>query len=451
MPELPTGTVTFLFTDIEESTRLLQRVGDEAYGDLLAAHARVLREAIAAGSGIEVQTEGDAFFAAFPTAAGALLAAVHAQRALSRHPWPDGNAVRVRMGVHTGEGILGGDNYIGLDVHRAARIGAAGHGGQVLISAATRGLVESALPKGVGLRDLGAHRLKDIEQPEHLHQLLVEGLSDRFPPIRTLDASQTNLPPQRTSFVGREHEAAQATAILDRVRLLTLTGPGGIGKTRLALKVAADALGRFADGVYMADLSPIDGPSLVPAAIVRALQVREQPGRDPLDSLADHLRDLEVLLVVDNLEHLLEAASVVGRLLDAAPRLTVLATSRVPLHIAGEHEFPVPPMALPDGVDRPDLEELSRYEAVRLFVERASAVRPGFRLTPENAAAIAQITVQLDGLPLAIELAAGRAKLLDPDAILARLGTRLSLLTGGARDLPARQQTLRAAIGEVGG
>ncbi len=445
MPDLPTGTVTFLFTDIEGSTQLLQRVG-EGYRDILAAHDRMLGEAIAAAGGVVVQTEGDAFFAAFPTAAGALRAAVEAQRALSGHPWPAGHVVRVRMGVHTGEGVLGGANYVGLDVHRAARIAAAGHGGQVLVSDATRALVENAMPIGVGLRDMGMHRLKDIEQSEHLYQLVIDGLPDEFPPIRTLDARQTNLPPQRTSFVGREGEVAEVTALLDRVRLLTLTGPGGIGKTRLALKVAADELGRFADGVYLADLSPITDASLVPTTIARALLVRELPGRDPLDTLVDHLRDRHLLLVLDNLEHLVEAATVVGRLLDAAPRLTVLATSRVPLHLAGEQEVQVPPLGLPDSVERPDVARLGGYEAVRLFVERVAAVRPGFRLTPENASAIGQITVQLDGLPLAIELAAGRAKLLAPDAILARLGTRLSVLTGGARDLPARQQTLRAAI-----
>ena len=444
--ELPTGTVTFMFTDIEGSTRLLQQVGEDAYRDLLAAHHRILREAISAGGGVEVQTDGDAFFAVFPTARGALRAATQGQRAIWAHAWPEGSSLRARMGLHAGDGVLAGDNYIGLDVHRAARISAAGHGGQVLISDATRALVENALPAGVVLRDLGLHRLKDIEQVEHLHQLAIEGLPDEFPPIRTLDARQTNLPPQRTSFIGREREVAEVSGLLERTRLLTLTGPGGIGKTRLALKVAADSLGRFAGGVYFADLSPITDAGLVPSAIAGALLVREEPGRAPIDTLADHLRDRQLLLVLDNLEHLPEAATVPGRLLDAAPQLTVLATSRVPLHLAGEQEFPVPPLALPEAVEHPDVDRLGRYEAVRLFVERAAAGRPGFRLSADNAAAISQITAKLDGLPLAIELAAGRAKLLTPDAILARLGTRLSLLTGGARDLPARQRTLRSAI-----
>ena len=445
MPELPTGTVTFLFTDVEGSTRLLQRVGD-AYRDLLAVHNRILRDAITAGGGVEVQTEGDAFFAAFPTAIGALRAAVQAQHSLSTHSWPDGDVMRVRIGIHTGEGVLSDSHYVGLDVHRAARIAAAGHGGQILVSDATRALVEHALPADVDMRDLGRHRLKDIEQPENLHQLLIEGLPDAFPPIRTLDARLSNLPQERSSFVGREHEVGEVTVLLGRARLLTLTGPGGIGKTRLALKVAADQLGHFADGVYLADLSPITDPSLVPAAIANALMVREQPGRDVLDSLADHLRDRELLLVVDNVEQVIDAAGAVGRLIDAAGQLQVLATSRVPLHVRGEQEFPVPPMALPEPVRIPDLESLAGNEAVALFLQRAAAVRPGFRLTVQNAPSVAQIAVRLDGLPLAIELAASRVKLLPPDAILARLGTRLSLLTTGSSDVPERQRTLRSTI-----
>lgn len=445
MPDLPTGTVTFMFTDIEGSTRLLQRVG-KAYPDLLATHHRILRDAIAAGSGVEVQTEGDAFFASFPTPAGGLRAAAQAQRVLSSQGWPEGIVVRVRMGVHTGEGVLSGGQYVGLDVHRTARIAAAAHGGQVLLSDATRALVEHALPGGIDLRDLGRHRMKDIEQPEHLHQLLIEGVPDVFPPIRTLDARRTNLPLQRTSFLGREHEVREITALLEEARLLTLTGPGGIGKTRLALKIAADQLGRFADGVYLADLSPITNASLVPEAIATALVVREQPGRDIVDSLADHFRDLELLLVLDNVEQVVDAASTFGRLIDAAPRLTVLATSRVPLHITGEQEFPVPPLALPDPTGTSDLESLARSEAVALFMDRAAAVRPGMRLTADNAPTVAQIAIKLEGIPLAIELAASRAKLLGPDAILARLGSRLGLLTTGASDLPERQRTLRGAI-----
>ncbi len=350
------------------------------------------------------------------------------------------------MGIHTGEGVVRGGTYVGLDVHRAARIAAAGHGGQVLISDATRVLVEHILPASVDLRHLGRHRLKDIEQPEHLHQLVIDGLRDTFPPIRTLDARLTNVPPERTSFVGRDQEVRDVTALLERSRLVTLTGPGGIGKTRLALRIAATRLDRHADGVYLVDLSPVMDPGFVLASIATALMVREQPGRDIVDSLADHLRDRELLLVLDNVEQVVEAASGVGHLLDAAPRLTVLATSRVPLHISGEQEFAVPPLALPDPVRGSDYESVAGNEAVTLFIERAAAVQPGMRVTVENAPVIAQIAVKLDGLPLAIELAASRTKVLTPDAILARLGTRLGLLTGGAGDRPERQRTLRSTI-----
>jgi predicted ATPase/class 3 adenylate cyclase len=445
MRDLPTGTVTFLFTDIEGSTRLLQRLGDR-YREVVDRHGRILREAIASGSGMEVHTEGDSFFAVFPTPTAALAAAVQAQRALAAHPWPEGHTVRVRMGLHTGEGVLGGDDYIGLDVHLAARIAAAGHGGQVVLSDATRALIEDTLPNGVSLRDLGRHRLKDIEHPEHLYDLIIDGMPAEFPAIRTVDARPTNLPPQRTSFVGREHEVAEVASLLADTQLLTLTGPGGTGKTRLALKVAADQLDRFSDGVFFADLSPIVDPALVPSVIAQALLVREEAGRDILDTLADHLRDRHLLLVLDNSEQVIEAGAAIARLVDAAPRLTVLVTSRAPFHISAEHEYQVPPLAVPDPRYRDDLEVVTQSEAVALFAERASTIRPGFRVTSQNAAAVAQIAARLDGLPLAIELAASRLKLLSAEALLERLGQRLSLLIGGARDLPERQRTLRATI-----
>ncbi len=446
MVEPPTGIVTFLFTDIEGSTRLLQQLGD-LYDDVEVRHAAILREAIGQGGGTEVRTEGDSFFAAFPRPAGAVEAAVAAQRALAAHRWPDGVTLRVRMGMHTGEGRTGGSgsaaDYIGIDVNRAARIAAAAHGGQVLLSGATRGLVEHALPEGVTVRDLGEHRLKDIEHPERLYDLVIDGLSADFPPIRTLEAP-INLPAERSSFVGREHEVDDVTQLLAEARLLTLSGPGGTGKTRLALKVAARQIGRFRDGVFWVDLSPIVDHELVPPAIVTALRLREEPGRDLLDSLEGHLRDRELLIVLDNFEQVGDAAPQIARLLDSAPRLTVLVTSRVPLHLSSEREYAVSPLALPDH--RSDFEALSRSEAVMLFVERALAVRPSFALTEENGAAVAEITVRLDGLPLAIELAASRLKLFDPSTMLARLEHRLPMLTGGARDLPERQRTLRSAI-----
>jgi predicted ATPase/class 3 adenylate cyclase len=445
MRDLPIGTVTFLFTDIEGSTRLLRQLGDR-YREVVDGHGRILRQAIARGGGSEVGTEGDSFFAVFPSPGGALAAAVHAQRALAAQPWPNGHPVKVRMGLHTGDGVLGGDDYIGLDVHRAARIAAAGHGGQILVSEATRALVEHTLPDGVSLRDLGRHRLKDIEHPEHLYDLVVSGLPADFPEIRTLDARPTNLPSQRTSFVGREREVAEVTSLLARTRLLTLTGPGGTGKTRLALKVAADHLDRFSDGVFFADLSPIRDPALVPSAIAEVLLVREEAGRDLPDTLADHLRDRHLLLVLDNSEQVIEAGSAVARLLDASAGLTVLATSRVPFHVSGEREYQLSPLAVPDPARVSDLDAMARSEAVALFTERAAAANPGFRVTTENASTVAEITARLDGLPLAIELAASRLKVLSPESLLTRLGQRLSLLSGGARDLPERQRTLRGTI-----
>lgn len=442
--DLPTGTVTFLFTDIEGSTRLLQALGRD-YAGLLERHANIMRRALAAHDGVVVGTEGDSFFAVFRTAARAVEATAAAQRELAGEHWPGGHRVFVRMGMHTGEGTLGLDGYVGLAVHLAARVAAAGHGGQVLMTDATRVVLDHALPGGVALRDLGPHRLKDIDEPEHLYQLVIEGLSADFPPIRTLDARQTNLPAARTSFVGRRRELAELLELIGSTRLLTLTGPGGTGKTRLALEVTDRALDRYTDGAYFVDLSPLTDHRFVPGAIAEALRLRQQPARRPLDTVVDHLSGRHMLLVLDNLEHLIDCAETVGILLDAAPRLTVLATSRVPLRIYGEQEYPVSPLPLP-APDTTDRQGLERNEAVRLFLERATAVRPGFGLSPENAPAIGQIAVRLDGLPLAIELAAGRVKLMEPDAILARLSARLDLLIGGTRDLPARQRTLRAAI-----
>jgi predicted ATPase/class 3 adenylate cyclase len=444
-PELPTGTVTFLFTDIEGSTRLLQELGD-GYPTVRDEHAAILRRAIADGDGVEVSTEGDSFFAAFASPVAAAGAAVAAQRALAAHPWPAGFPVRVRMGLHTGEGVLGGDNYVGIDVNRAARVAGAAAGGQVIVSDATRGLVVGALPDGTALRDLGEHRLKDINLPLHLHDLVVAGLPADFPSPRTLDASPGNLPGQLTTFVGREDEIAEALRLLGQTRLLTLTGAGGTGKSRLALQVADRARPGYPDGAFFVDLSAVTDPALVPAVVARALRVPEVPGRPLPDALADHLRNRRLLLVVDNFEQVVEAGPVLERLLGAAAGLRVLVTSRVALSVRGEQELVVPPLALPDPERPPDLESLGRSEAVRLFVERARAVRPEFRLTAENAPAVAEITARLDGLPLAIELAATRVKLLTPAELLPRLRDRLNLLTGGARTLPDRQRTLRGAV-----
>jgi predicted ATPase/class 3 adenylate cyclase len=445
MAELPTGTVTFLFTDIEGSTRLLQELGDR-YADLRDEHAAIVRRAIARGNGVEVSTEGDSFFVVFSSPTEALEAAVTAQRGLAGHLGDHGARLRVRMGLHTGEGVRGGDNYVGIDVNRGARIAGAAHGGQILISGSTRALVERALPDGVSLRDLGEHRLKDIAHPEHLYDLVIEGLPSDFPPPRTLDARPNNLPVQVTSFVGREEQIAEVRRLLSRTRLLTLTGAGGTGKTRLALQVASEALTEYRDGAFFADLSSVTDPALVPSVVAKALDVPEVPGRPILDVVKDHLGDKDLLLVVDNFEQVAEAAPVVEELITAAPRLKVMVTSRVVLALRGEQEYAVSPLEPPDPDRIPDLAALRRIEAVRLFTERAQAASPRFRLTEENAPAVAAITARLDGLPLAIELASTRTKVLTPQQMLPRLEKRLSILTSGPRTLPERHRTLRDTI-----
>jgi predicted ATPase/class 3 adenylate cyclase len=442
---LPTGTVTFLFSDIEGSTRLVTALGD-AFGPLLERHHAILREAFEASGGTDIGTEGDAFFVVFESAPAAVAAAVAAQLALAAEPWgQDSGPVRVRMGLHTGEGTLGGDNYIGIDVNRAARIAAAAHGGQVLISAATRALVESSLPGGVRLRDLGAYRLKDLDQPERLVQLDVVDLPAEFPPPRTMEVP-SNLPTQLTSFIGRDREVAEVIELLGGSRLVTLTGPGGTGKTRLSLRVAELAADGYSGGAFFAELAPITDAGLIPTTIAQAVGLRVDPARPVIDSLEAHLRDLKVLLVLDNFEQVLDGAPLVGRLLQAAARLSVIATSRESLRVRGEQEYPVPPLGLPDPRSTISVDALSQYEAVALFIQRARAVKPDFAVTNDNAPAVAAICVGLDGLPLAIELAAARSKLFSPEAILARLGHRLALLSSTARDLPERQRTLRGAI-----
>jgi predicted ATPase/class 3 adenylate cyclase len=445
MTKLPTGTVTFLFTDIEGSTRLLQELGD-GYVAVRNEHSEIIRRAVDEGGGVEISTEGDSFFVAFSSPIAAFRAAVAAQRELASRTWSHGAPVRVRMGLHTGEGIPDGHDYVGIDVNRAARIAAAGHGGQVILSGATRGLVAHALPPGASLRDLGKHHLKDLIQPEHLYDVVIEGLPADFPPPRTLDARPNNLPLQLTSFVGREDEIAEVRSLLDRTRLLTLTGAGGTGKTRLALQVASEALTEYQDGAFFADLSSLTDPVLVPSALAEALGVPEVPGSDILEAVKDHLRDKELLLIVDNFEQVAEAGRVVEDLLTEAAKLRVIVTSRFVLSLRGEQEYPVSPLEPPDPERLPDLLTLGRFEAVRLFTERAMAVRPMFRVTAENAPAVAEITARLDGLPLAIELAATRTKLLTPQQILPRLEKRLSILTSGVRTLPQRQRTLRDAI-----
>jgi predicted ATPase/class 3 adenylate cyclase len=445
MPAIPTGTVTFFFSDIEGSTRLLSDLGHDAFGTLLDAHAAVIRAAIAEGDGTEIRTEGDAFFAAFPTATGALAAAVGTQRGLAAHPWPDGATIRVRIGLHTGEGSLGGDDYLGIDVNKAARIAATGHGGQVVLSATTAALTTSDLPAGVALRGLGSHLLKDFAEPEDLHDVAIDGLDDAFPPLRTLDPRRTVLPSTRTSFVGREPELVAVAAAVTSSRLTTLTGPGGTGKTRIAVEAATAVQHRFADGVVFVDLSAITDPALVAAEIGSALRMRPGQDTDPTAALHAYVADLRLLLVLDNMEQLVDGGDVVTGLLDAAPNLTVLATSRIPLRLAGEREVPVPPLSLPEPDDA-SLDELASVESISLFLDRAREARPGFRLDAANARAVVDIVSRLDALPLAIELAAAKLRVLDPETLAARLEQRLPMLTGGPRDAPERHRTLAASI-----
>ncbi|MFN2526274.1 MAG: tetratricopeptide repeat protein, partial [Actinomycetota bacterium] len=389
---------------------------------------------------------GDAFFAVFPSAASAVAGAVAAQQALAAKDWGDGLEIRVRMGLHTGEGELGGDNYAGIDVNVAARIASAAHGGQVLVSAVTKAAAERRLPEGVRLRDLGTHRLKDLERTEQLYQLCIAGLREEFPPPRTLETNPTNLPEELTSFVPRTLEIRAIRELLSQARLITLTGPGGTGKTRLSLALSRELLPEFRDGVWIAWLAAVEDPMLVPSAIADALSLREETLRPLIETLKNHLADKEALLVLDNFEQILEAAPLVTELLQASPQLQIVVSSRAPLNVSGEQEYLVPAMSLPDPDHLPEVAAASDYEAIALFRERARAVKPAFELTADNLEFVAQICARLDGLPLALELAAARVKLLSPKQIAERLGSGLSLLVSSRRDLPARQQTLRNAI-----
>ncbi len=454
MADFTTGTVTFLFTDIEGST-LLWEQHPEAANAALVRHDAIIENLVVEHLGIVVRPrgEGDSRFAVFPRATDAVTAAASIQKALYAEPWPTPRPLRVRMALHTGEAELRDGDYYGSAVNRCARLRSAAHGGQTLISQATFNLVSDALAPTLSFLDLGEHRLKDLERPEHIFQLVIPDLPADFPPLNTLDRRPHNLPIQRTPIIGREKEVEAISEILlrDRTGLLTLTGPGGTGKTRLGLQVSAELADQFDAGAFMVALAPIDDPSLVVSTIARTLEIPDTGGRTQLDALKDYLRPKHFLLFLDNFEQVLPAGPVVTELLAAAPRLKVLVTSREALHLYGEYEYPVSPLTVPDLEDTHlPPQQLSQYEAVRLFIERAKAIKPDFSINDDNAPAVAEICFRLDGLPLAIELAAARIRLLPPQAMLPRLQgklqARLQLLTGGARDLPARQQTLRGAI-----
>jgi predicted ATPase/class 3 adenylate cyclase len=451
----PSGVVTFLFTDIEGSTRLWERDATTMW-PALERHNAILGAAIRAHGGYHFKTIGDAFQAAFMDPIAAVAACVDAQRALHAEPWPGTGPVRVRMALHRGpaDPSPNGD-YLAPSLNRLARILATGYGGQVLLSSAAQDAVSERLPDDVTAISLGKHRLRDLLEAEEIWQLIILGLPATFPPLKSLEGHHTNLPQQPTALIGRDAEIASLRDLLadESTRLVTLTGPGGVGKTRLALAAAADSLETFPDGIFLVTLAGVDAAALLLPEVAAVLGVREGGGLSLEESVLTYLGGKRLLLVLDNLEQLKPfetAASIIARLLDAAPGICVLTTSRAPLRIRAEQEWPVSPLATPEpGVDvegETALAALATTPAVALFVERARAARPAWRLTPGNAADVAEIARRLDGLPLAIELAAARVRVLTPAEILRRLGGALDLLAARSGDRPDRQQTLRAAI-----
>jgi predicted ATPase/class 3 adenylate cyclase/Tfp pilus assembly protein PilF len=444
-PSAPQGTLTFLFTDVEGSTRLWEG-HPETMRAALARHDALLHRSLEAHGGFIFKTVGDQFCAAFAAAPDAMAAALAAQRLLQAQEWRDLGALPVRMALHTGTAEERGGDYFGPALNRIARLLEAGHGGRILLSQATVELVRDQLPEGADLRDLGLHRLRDLTRPEQIFQLVAPGLPASFPPLRSLEAFRHNLPAQLTSFIGREREIEEVKRLLAGSRLLTLTGAGGCGKTRLALQVAADRVEAYRDGVWFVPLAALTDPALVPQTMATALGVREDPGRRLTATLEEYLRGREALLLMDNCEHLLTAAAeLTEELLQACPRLQILATSREGLGLLGEQTYRIPPLSLPTA-GRESPETLMEYEAVQLFAERARLSQPAFTVTEGNAAAVAEVCRRLDGIPLAIELAAARLKALPVEQIAARLEDRFRLLTGGSRTALPRQQTLRALI-----
>lgn len=428
-----------MFTDVEGSTRLLQRVGDDAYTEVLERHNELIRAALDAHHGVEVSTDGDAFFAVFTDPVDAASAAAEITRTLESELWSEEN-VSVRIGLHTGTAVVGGDNYVGVDVHRAARIAAAGHGGQILVSAATTGLLAGRQPDGTTLADLDTVRLADLSAPERISQLSVIGLRSSFPPLHGVGTA-SRLPAQLTEFFGREKELDEGERLLSDHRLLTLTGPGGAGKTRLSVELARRVETPFHDGVFFVSLASTHEPGMIIPAILETIGLKTAVTVDPTDHLKTYLQDKTLLLVLDNLEQLPGAGPVVADLLTAAPGVRVVATSRARLRIRGERELPVPPLPVPMSAG----DDLESYAATRLLIDRATAARPGFHLDEHNRGAVAAIAARLEGLPLAIELAASRMRAMPPELIMERLDNRL--LSSGEADLPERQQTMVNAIG----
>ena len=446
--DLPSGTVTFLFTDIEGSTRLWQHSA-EAMSEALKRHDALMRTAIEASGGHVFKTVGDAFCAAFHSPLDGLKAAVDAQLAVAAEPWSEDTPIRVRMSLHAGIAEQRDGDYFGPTLNRCARIESVGHGGQTLVSHAVYSLLHDEVPDGVSLRDLGEHRLRDLDVAERIYQLQHDDLQAEHPPLKSLDNMPNNLPNRGSRFIGREAELKEALSRLESTRLLTLTGPGGTGKTRLALQVAAEVLDLFPKGVWFIDLSPLEDGSLIAQTAASVLGLREMPGQNLEETLIAHLQEDQTLLIFDNCEHLIEdAARLVQHLLESGPDTRIIATSREVLNIDGEDSWPVPIMSVPDPKDAEgiSIERLMGYESVQLFVDRAIVAKSGFAVTTANAPAVAEICYRLDGIPLALELAAARMKVMSAEKIASRLDRRFRLLTGGRRTAQRRQQTLEAAI-----
>lgn len=447
LPTLPSGTLTFLFTDMEGSTRLWERYPDKM-STAMMRHDTLIESAVALYGGVLVRPrgEGDSRFAVFTRATEAIGAAVAIQHQFSAEKWAFPHPLRVRIALHTGEANKLDGDYYGTVVNRCARLRNVAYGGQILLSQATYGLAKGVRPEGVTLRDLGEYKLKDLRDSEHIYQVIADGLTTEFPPLKTQDTIKTNIPLSLTSFIGRESEVVEVKELISINRLLTISGSGGAGKTRLAIQAASELLALFPDGVWFVDLAPLSNADLIVQYIMNSIGIREEEDYSPLQTLFDYSRDKTLLLILDNCEHLLQGvAGLVESLLRGVPKLKVLATSREPLGILGEMTWCIPPLSSPDIQEADDVGKISSYEAVQLFVDRAKSVLPDFSITKENASAVAQICARLDGIPLAIELAAARVRALPTDEIATRLNDRFRLLVGPRTTVP-RQKTLRNLI-----